>query len=181
MHRFVSAVDTPSYSLNDVAAAAGITTAKVKRMLTDGVISLGVYDQKATKGVPRRFTLRRALSIALDAKALAWKMDSTVRVVIARTFADGDARNRPLLESPSPLFIMLFPETHEFKFLGSANITLKEMQTPSGRLTEHFIVLNCTLMIKHVKERLAQCVVTRESNLKTRRAKSRGRRIARGK
>jgi hypothetical protein len=130
MHRFVSAVDTPSYSLNDVAAAAGITTAKVKRMLTDGVISLGVYDQKATKGVPRRFTLRRALSIALDAKALAWKMDSTVRVVIARTFADGDARNRPLLESPSPLFIMLFPETHEFKFLGSANITLKEMQTP---------------------------------------------------
>jgi hypothetical protein len=66
--------------------------------------------------------------------------------VIARTFADGDARNRPLLESPSPLFIMLFPETHEFKFLGSANITLKEMQTPSGRLTEHFIVLNCTLM-----------------------------------
>ena len=77
MHSFVPGLDTPSYSLTDVAAAAGITTAKVKRMLTDGVISLGPHDQKATKGVPGRFTLRRVLSIALDAKALALKMDPT--------------------------------------------------------------------------------------------------------
>jgi hypothetical protein len=180
MHSFVLALDTPSYSLNDVAAAAGITTAEVKGMLTDGVISLGLHDQKARKGVPGRFTLRRILSIALAATAVAFKMDSTAPCAIARDFTDGDARNRPWLESPQPSFLILFPETKEFRFVASANITLKEMLTPSGRLTEHFIVLNCALMIKRVKERLAQCVATRESNLETRRAESRGRRIARG-
>ena len=62
MHSFVPGLDTPSYSLNDVAAAVGITTAEVKRMLTDGVISLGLHDQKATR---RSWTLHAAAS-AID-------------------------------------------------------------------------------------------------------------------
>jgi hypothetical protein len=89
MHSFVPELDTPSYSLADVAAAIGITIAEVKRMLANGVISLGPHDRKAAKGVPGRFTLRRALSIALAAKARSFGMDSRVTGVIARDFADG--------------------------------------------------------------------------------------------
>ena len=102
MHSFVPALDTPSYSINDVAAAVGISTAKVKKMLDDGVISLGPYDQKATEGIPGLFTLRRVLSIALAAKALASKMNKVVTGEIALSFTDGDARNRPWMRSPRP-------------------------------------------------------------------------------
>jgi hypothetical protein len=158
MHSFVPALDTPRYSLTDVAAALGITTAEIKRML----ISLGLYDQKATKGVRKRFTLRGVLSIALAAKAQSFGLDPGVTGLIARNFADGSPRDRPWLESPQPSFIILFTETNEFRFGSPGNLTLKEILTPSGGLARAFVVLNCALMIQRVKERLARCEATRE-------------------
>ena len=93
-------------------------------------------------------------------------MDSRVTGVtgvIARDFADGGPRDRPWLESPQPSFIILFPETNDFRFGASASLTLKEILTSSGGLAKAFVVLNCALMIQRVKERLAQGVATRES------------------
>src|SRR6476620_6877715 len=140
MYSFDSALDTPAYSINDVAAAAGISTAKVKKMLDEGVISLGPYDQEATEGVPELFTLRRAISIWVAAKALRLKMKKGVAGEIARFFTDGDARNRPWLESPRPSFIIFFPEKHEFKLISSANRTLKDpLIPPSGGRAATFL------------------------------------------
>jgi hypothetical protein len=157
MHRtnVVPGLDTPSYSLNDVAAAVGITTAEVKRMLTDG-------GQKAT-GAPGRFTLRRVLSIALTAKARSFGMNSRVTGVIARDFADGGPRDRPWLESPQPSFIILYCETGNYRFVAAANPTFHEaLKDPGGGLAASFAVINCAGMVQRVKERLAQCEAARQ-------------------
>ncbi len=164
MHRtnVVPGLDTPSDSLNDVAAAVGITTAEVKRMLTDGVISLGLHDQKATKGAPGRFTLRRVLSIALAAKARSFGMNSRVTGVIARDFADGGPRDRPWLESPQPSFIILYRETGNYRFVAAANPTFHEALKDPGGLAASFAVINCAGMVQRVKDRLAQCEAARQ-------------------
>jgi hypothetical protein len=156
MYSFDPALDTPAYSINDVAAA-GISTAKVKKLLDEGVISLGPYDQEATEGVPELFTLRRVISIAVAAKARGLKMDKLVAGVIARSFTDGDARNRPWLKSPRPPFIILFPEKNEFKFISSANRTLRDpLIPPSGGRAETFVGIDSEYMIQLVKDRLAK-------------------------
>jgi hypothetical protein len=165
MHSFVPGLDTPSYSLADVAAAGGITIAQVRRMLAKGVISLGPHDRKGAKGVPGRFTRRRVLSIALAAKARSFGMDRGVTGVIARDFADGGLRDRPWLESPQAPLLILFPETNDFRFGSSASLTIKEILTSSGGLAGAFVVLNCALMIQRVEQRLAQCVATRVSRI----------------
>ena len=90
-------------------------------------------------------------------------MDQIPTAVIALNFTDGGPRNRPWLESPQSSFIILFPETNDFRFVPSGNLTLKEALNPSGGgLAATFVVINCALMIQRVKDRLAQCEATRQ-------------------
>jgi hypothetical protein len=155
MHSFVPALDTPTYSINDVAAAAGISTAKVKKMLDDGVISLGPYDQEATQGVPGLFTLRRVISIGLAAESVALGMSPSMAARLAFMFTDGSPRDRAWLGLPQSCFIILFFEKDEYKI--SPNLTLSNAQIlPSGGRAVAFGLIEPEDMVQRFKDRLAK-------------------------
>src|SRR6516165_430561 len=117
----VPELDTPAHAYGDAAAAAGVSVGTLRRYLNRGL--LGAHDQKQTKGIAGRLTLRTVTAIALTAEIAQLGMSASMAAMIAINFTrEGNPSDGRWPQLP---FLILYPQTDNkfFRFVSTQDPT----------------------------------------------------------
>jgi hypothetical protein len=143
----VPVLDTPARAYGDAAAAAGVSLGTLRRWLGRGL--LGARDQKQTKCVAGRLTLRTVVAIALAAEIARVGMSASMAAMIAINFTRGNPSDGRWPQLP---FLILYPQTADqsFRFVSTPDLTYAEAFNHVGAPSS-FAAISSTAVIQRVK------------------------------